>query len=383
MKFTKTIDVEDFQSAELKPYLQAIADEEMAFFGIENPGITCDSKNWETAMALRAFGENDLLKEGKLFAGIGAGIERLTELLASRGALVFPTDRYLEPTFRSDAAPSGYMISPKSFSSFCSHPKNIIPVHSDPRSLNLPSNLFDGVYSLGSIEHFGSLDAVEAASHEIARILKPGGIASISTEFFLEGPAGRSSFDENCILFTPEMIEKHIIRSSGLESLGTPNNRPSAQTFGTRRVLTDFLKSSKSAKTFLDKVDAYPNLVLYHDGFLFCSVHILLKKPLDWKPVAVSEAKVSLFSKEIETRNQSAIIKLQNGLSNPNATLLSNKTSETKLPQKTLLFHLLSEVNELLKRMPKLRYFIMRLLFLSPGLAAFLRRKLKTFGIVP
>jgi SAM-dependent methyltransferase len=373
MNFSKAIDLEDFYSQELKPYLQELAEREMALFAIEKPKIIPDSKNWETAMALHSFDKHDLLKEGNRFAGIGAGTEQLTELLANRGAIVFPVDRYLEQTAWSDVAPGGYMVSVSEYTQTSTNARNIIPVHSDGRVLNLPSDFFDGVYSSGSIEHFGSLDAVEAAAAEIARILKPGGIASISTEFRLDGPEHTRWFDDNCILFTQDLLAKHVVQPSGLIPLGIPDNRPSSKTFETRKCLTDFLSSTKNMRTFEDKTDAYPNLILYHEGFLFCSVHILLKKPVDWEPIPNARMKVDYFRKEVQSNQVIAIARLKRAL--------SGKGQAGPIEQKSFKRNWLSEIlkaaSSFVDKRSSLRRILLKILIRVPKLASFLRRKLK------
>lgn len=278
---SKIIEIEDFSSAKLKPYFERIAQVEATKFAVENVVIIPDSKNWETAMALYGFDFYfDNLKHKKI-AGIGAGTELLTELLAERDAIVFPCDRYLEKTDWSDVAPQGYMVSSQPYNDIENIHRNIIPVNSDARCLEMPSDFFDAVYSSGSIEHFGGLDAIEAAASEIGRILKPGGIASISTEFRISGPVDKPWFDDNCILFTNDMLKKHIIEPAGLELLDFDASEQSSATFETRRDLIEFLSLAKQVTTIEEKKIAYPNLILEHEGFLFCSVHILAKKPMN------------------------------------------------------------------------------------------------------
>ncbi len=380
MKFSKAIDLEDFFNNALSPYLQKIAKIEMGILGIDEPQVIPDSKNWETAMALYSFESFNLLKPGKVFAGIGAGTELLTELLADYETIVFPVDRYLEDTPWSDVAPGGYMVDPLIYTQFYKQAGHIIPVHSDARALNLPSNFFDGVYSSGSIEHFGGLESVEAAAAEIGRILKPGGFASISTEFWLNGPEGKGWFDDNCILFTPNMIEKHIVRPSGLSLIDVPDNLPSEKTFETRKVLVDFLKSAKNIKTLDDKLSAYPNLVLFHEGFLFCSVHILLKKPLDIEASGHKPAKAISFNdkirsnnllsiKRLEDRIKSSIDTAHNDMDNPEIT--RDKTKERgSRSSKILKF-----CRSLVEKSPTLKGFLLRVLIKLPNLSAWLRRR--------
>jgi SAM-dependent methyltransferase len=275
----KVIDIQDFDNPVLAPFLQYIAYDEMVRFGLETAPNIPDSKQWECAMMLRSFDQYGLLRPGALMAGIGAGTEQTTFALASRGCITFPIDRYLEVTPWSDVAPAPMMVRPRQYTNFKYQRGHVIPVHSDARIVELPSSFFDGVYSAGSIEHFGSLEAVAAAAEEIGRILKPGGIAALSTEFRLEGPNDRGWFDDNCILFTPELLHKYIIEPSGLEPLDPLIGEPSESTYDSRVVLLDFLAKATKVRSIEDKINAYPNLVLYHEGFLFCSVHLALRKP--------------------------------------------------------------------------------------------------------
>jgi len=304
MNYSKVIDLKDFESSHLRPFLEQFAAVEMKRFGIKDTKVIPDSKHWECAMAMSAFEEFGLIKERNTFAGIGAGTELTTFFLASRGCITFPCDRYMENTPWSDVSPIGMMLEPQWYSELKFPWGHVIPVNTDARKLRLPSSFFDGIYSSGSIEHFGSLAAVAAATQEIARVLKPGGLASISTEFRLEGPEDRPWFDNNCILFTPQLIDDYIIKPSGLTLVGDLEITPSDETFYTRRRLVDFLGAARSIQSLTDKEAAYPNLVLYHEGFLFCSVHLLLKKPYDW--AVTLPAGSDSFAKEITRNNENA-----------------------------------------------------------------------------
>jgi SAM-dependent methyltransferase len=277
--YTKIIDIEDFDNPKLLPHLQHIAFGEMKRFGLDEPIILPDSKQWECAMMLRTLTDLGVIRPGALLAGIGAGTEETTFALAAKGCVVFPTDRYLELTPWSDVAPAGMVVRPEQYSEYAYPRGGVIPIHSDARVLSLPSDFFDGVYSAGSIEHFGSLEAVAAAAEEIGRVLKPGGVAVLSTEFRLDGPNDRRWFSDDCILFTPELLQSHIVGPSGLELIGEPNFATSQGTFDSQVVLVDFLNKAKRVRTLADKRDAYPNLVLFHEGYLFCSVHLALRKP--------------------------------------------------------------------------------------------------------
>lgn len=278
LPLSKVIDLDDFASADLLPYLREINEQESVRFGSSREDLVPDSKQWECAMALRALDRAGAASAGHMIAGVGAGTEATIFAVARRGALVFPVDRYLDRTVWSDVAPAGMLIDPAQYSTLDLPQGHVIPVHSSAMMLNLPSDTFDGVFSSGSIEHFGSLENVAQAAREIGRILKPGGVASIATEFRLDGPQDRRWFDDNVILFTAPMLEQYIVQASGLSLRDPLVTFQSDRTFETRHNLADFLKHARSIHGLDDKRAVYPNLVLYHEGFLFCSVVLTLHK---------------------------------------------------------------------------------------------------------
>jgi SAM-dependent methyltransferase len=144
--------------------------------------------------------------------------------------------------------------------------------------VNLPSDTFDAVFSCGSFEHLGSLENVALAATEMGRILKPGGIATIATQFRVDGPDDLRGFDDDLILFTPQMLERHVVERSGLVLREPLALVQSERTFETRHNLVDFIERTQLVHTLDEKRAVYPNLVLYQDGFLFCSVILTLHK---------------------------------------------------------------------------------------------------------
>lgn len=76
--------------------------------------------------------------------------------------------------------------------------------------LRFPRKSFDFVFSLSSIEHFGGHKAAALAMREIARVLKPGGIAAIATEIILSD-VGHPEF------FRLPELREYVIHSSKLQ----------------------------------------------------------------------------------------------------------------------------------------------------------------------
>lgn len=232
-------------------------------------------------MALRTLDGAGLLKAGSVICGVGAGAGPTTFAVAERGCMVFAADRYLEVTPRSDVTPASMMVRPQQYTRRPLARGSVIPVHSDPRALGLPSGHFDGAFASGEIGRLGSAGSLAAAMEEIGRVLKPGGVASVVAEFLLEGPNGATGFDEDFLLLTPDLIQRYIVEPSGLELLDAPTFELSRQTYDARAVLKDFGSSVRSPRTVDQKKNVFPNLVIFHEGFLFCPIHLALRKPLE------------------------------------------------------------------------------------------------------
>ena len=73
-----------------------------------------------------------------------------------------------------------------------------------------------------------------------------------------------------------------LLNGTGFEFIDNPDHlEVDIETLETRRNLLEFLTEVKSNKRIDFVRDAYPNLILFHDGFLFCSVHLAMRKISD------------------------------------------------------------------------------------------------------
>jgi SAM-dependent methyltransferase len=101
--------------------------------------------------------------------------------------------------------------------------------HMDARRLEFPDDLFDAVFTLSSIEHFGSWSDIRQSAREIGRVLRPGGAAFIATECFL-GRSVLTPFAQEAgsrvtggrvfgsmRVFTPQTLLSEIVQPSELE----------------------------------------------------------------------------------------------------------------------------------------------------------------------
>jgi SAM-dependent methyltransferase len=281
ISYNRVCNIGDFADEALRDIIREVFAHELPLFPPEYPDGVADSKQWEIAMAVRALRDFDALQPGARLLGIGAGTEATTFFLSRHVRQVVATDIYAGAGPWADVAPSGFLVEPRLFAGDipCSQ-RHILPLHQDARALDLPDEEFDGVFSSGSIEHFGSLPFVANAAYEIGRVLKPGGVAAIATEFKVAGPPDGDGWDPWVILFSPEKLQRWIVEASGLEPVDALHKTLSDATLSVRRDLLSFLDSAKQVTHPAQKIGVYPNLILYHEGYLFCSVHLTLRKPV-------------------------------------------------------------------------------------------------------
>lgn len=148
--------------------------------------------------------------------GVGAGAEMTLFYLTNHVRRAFATDLYATNIDWQEAA-NGMLVDPVDFAprNYAWNARRLVVQHMNAFDLRYDDNSFDGVFSCGSIEHFGTLENVAEAAAEMARVLKPGGILALATEFRLSGPEEGVGIP-GAILFTPDHIQKYIVDASGL-----------------------------------------------------------------------------------------------------------------------------------------------------------------------
>ena len=136
------------------------------------------------------------LGDGTDLLSVGAGHEPVLYWLANHAGRVIATDMYggvwqSERAMEGDAA---VFADPAQFARFPYRRERLVFLRMDGRHLAFADGTFDVVYSLSSVEHFGGLDGARCAVAEMARVLKPGGLLALSTEYCLAGPPHHEAF---------------------------------------------------------------------------------------------------------------------------------------------------------------------------------------------
>jgi SAM-dependent methyltransferase len=175
-QYVKLCDVSDFEDPAVRARIREIVP------GHE-PQAEVRRKFWEYAMLTLFLEDVGKLNDETKALSVGAGHEEVLFWLANRLERVVATDIYGEGTFVESN--ETMLTNPGRFAPYPYRADRLDVRRMDGRSLEFEDASFDVVFSLSSIEHFGSTADVRRASGEMARVLRPGGYAFIVTECFL------------------------------------------------------------------------------------------------------------------------------------------------------------------------------------------------------
>src|SRR5581483_6796985 len=252
--------------------------------------VPWDRKTWEIAMALRTLRTFGAVRPDAAILGCAAGLEDTIYRLAPFVREVTVIDRYLHAGQWDSFAPPWMPLAPELGARAGSPSDGLSRIHAahmDARCLRFEDDSFDGVFSSGSIEHFGGLLDIAHAAYEIGRVLKPGGVASISTELLLRGPREPHVLAyNNMIVLRPDQIRRYIIEASGLEPIDELHVQISSATRASRQALLEAAgvhnrmsaAAGLRAEGWNGRFWTRPFVALELDKMLFGSVHIALKK---------------------------------------------------------------------------------------------------------
>jgi ubiquinone/menaquinone biosynthesis C-methylase UbiE len=217
-QYVKLCDLLDFDEPAVRERIDDIVP------GLE-PEERLHRKNWEYAMLTLFLEDAGLLSEDSRILSVGAGHEAVLFWLANRVANVVATDIYGEGIFSGGEADRTMLTDPASFSPYPYRESHLEVRHMDAKHLEFEDGSFDAVFSLSSIEHFGTWADIRRAAQEMGRVVRPGGAAFVATECFL----GRTLLGQRTVqeaasrlgwevrIFTPETLVSEIAAPSGLE----------------------------------------------------------------------------------------------------------------------------------------------------------------------
>jgi SAM-dependent methyltransferase len=227
--YVKLCDLADFDDRELRARIHEIVP------GLEAPA-DLHRKYWEYATLTLFLEDVGQLGDETDILSVGAGHEEVLYWLCNHVGRVVATDIYGDGDFADREADSVMLNNPSAFAPYPYRQDRLDVRKVDARALEFEDATFDTVFSLSSIEHFGSPGDIARASSEIGRVLKPGGYAFIVTECFTGRHPLNSKLVQTAIrlvtlgrhcekatpwrrsidVFTPKELLSRIVRPSGL-----------------------------------------------------------------------------------------------------------------------------------------------------------------------
>ena len=289
-RYAKLCDLRDFEDPDLIGAVRSLLPE-------QDPLEHIERKAWEMAMLALFLEETGGLREDTEALAVGAGDERVVFWLANRIGRVVATDIYGEGDFAAGEGSEAMLLDPGSRAPFPYRDERLEVLWMDGRELAFPDESFDVVFSLSSIEHFGSPADIARAAAEIGRVLRPGGHAFVVTECFVRlHPLDRAPAELALRLatlgrwrrvatlrrreavpdvFTPRELERRIVRPSGLRLMQPLDMTVSPESWDN---LARYPIGS-------DKVEPrsgrfYPHILVQLSRSVFTSACLPLQKPL-------------------------------------------------------------------------------------------------------
>ena len=159
--------------------------------------LSMHRKGYEFTQLIFGLQRLGFLTDATRVVSVGAGHEAVLYWLANQVGQVVATDMY-EGIWQTVGALEGD-------AQVVHEPEELRAVSLSARSADVPEDgraapdvsptaSFDVAYSLSSIEHFGGFDGARDAIDEMARVVRPGGILAIATEYLLGGPGYHEAF---------------------------------------------------------------------------------------------------------------------------------------------------------------------------------------------
>jgi SAM-dependent methyltransferase len=282
LSYCKLCEREDFAHPDLLAVLRRVFPHELRRFGPGYPAGVEYRKHWEVGMAVRALADGGALRPDAELLGVGAGNEPTVFYLTNHARRVFATDLYLGPDW-AESANAGMLVRPERYWPSAWNPRRLVAQHMNALDLRYEDGSFDGVFSSSSLEHFGTFDDVRRALREMTRVLRPGGVLALSTEYRLAGPPpglpGVLMFDEADVL--------DLIRTTAdWDPLSPLDLRLSAATRATEQPFAEAVEDVKAHQTahggeiIFHELNwrRYPHIVLRHVELVWTSLHLALRK---------------------------------------------------------------------------------------------------------
>lgn len=270
----RALNLEDFADPELRELVRDAFAPELERLGPDFPTGHEHRKHWEVAMSIRALRAGGGVSRDSQVLGVAAGFEPTIFWLTRHVGRVFATDLYLDAGVWEDFASASMLSDPGAFFGGEWDPQRLVVQHMDALDLRYENDSFDAIFSSSSIEHFGSHEKVRTALEEMHRVLRPGGVISLSTEFRLDGPSPGAP---GCLMFDRGELESVLLQGFDWEPMDEFHPRVTAVTLASA-MTPDQVQRRTAPGNPVEWLDV-PHVALRHEDWLWTSCHLALVKP--------------------------------------------------------------------------------------------------------
>lgn len=307
----KVCEIEDFSHPDLLPVLGEIRRHTLAPHPSDVAPGAAHRRDWETAMAARALRSWGALHDDAVILAVAVGAGETLLHLSRHSRQVFATERFHGAGTWKSLAAVALMVEPSLVSPEFDADRLVVQ-HMDERSLRFPDAFFDGVLCSGSIGRFDELQEVANAAYEMGRVLKPGGVLTLSADLQLSGPPGGVGWPGRSLLLSPEHVQRYIVDASGLEPVDDLRSEPSAATLETRRDLAHAIVNLDARVVGSGPTDQaarnFPSLVELEGGYVVTSVQLTLRKADRYPAVGNDWARPSAETIDEIARDNRAVL---------------------------------------------------------------------------
>lgn len=224
-------------------------------------------------MTARAFRDLGTLRDDASVLGVGAGHEATIYWLTTQVGRVVATDLYEAEDDWSETDSSAEMLTdPGRFWDGPWNPDRLEVRSMNALELDFPDDSFDAVFSSSSIEHFGGFREIRRSIEEIYRVLRPGGVAALATEFRIRG-AGHGW--PGVFLFDEAALRATLLDGIWWDPATPLETRVSDETL---RAPVDLQEALAEPRAQVQVWSQYPHIVLQQGPYLFTSVHVAMVK---------------------------------------------------------------------------------------------------------
>lgn len=240
-------------------------------------------KHWEVVQAARTLAASGILGTAAEVLGVGAGTEPTIFWLTNHVRRVFATDLYLADGWQESAS-QRMLVDPGSAWEGDWNPRRLVVQHMDARDLRYEDDSFDAVFSSSSIEHFGTHDDVAQSIREAHRVLRPGGVLSVSTELRIAGPGPGLP---DILMFDWDELQACVTHAAPWELLGplrteVPDPSGAVDFESAAADVTAHVAEHGEIRWARLRWSQHPQIVLRHRDFdverVWTSVHLALRK---------------------------------------------------------------------------------------------------------